>query len=77
VGPTRCRVTPALTNQPTRPAQEEEEEEFITSGNWRGKHNSLSRGAGADQEEEEEFITISNWRGKHNSLSRGAGADQP
>ena len=30
-------------------AQEEEEEEFITSGNWRGKHNSLSRGAGADQ----------------------------
>ena len=22
---------------------------FITSGNWRGKHNSLSRGAGADQ----------------------------
>ena len=28
---------------------EEEEEEFITSGNWRGKHNSLSRGAGADQ----------------------------
>ena len=29
--------------------REEEEEEFITSGNWRGKHNSLSRGAGADQ----------------------------
>jgi hypothetical protein len=24
-----------------------EEEEFITSGNWRGKHNSLSLGAGA------------------------------
>ena len=23
-------------------------EEFITSGNWRGKHKSLSRGAGAD-----------------------------
>ena len=22
---------------------------FISSGNWRGKHNSLSRGAGADQ----------------------------
>ena len=22
--------------------------EFITSGNWRGKHNSLSRGPGAD-----------------------------
>ena len=29
--------------------EEEEEEEFITSGNWRGKHNSLLRGAGADQ----------------------------
>ena len=29
--------------------EEEEEEEFITSSNWRGKHNSLSRGAGADQ----------------------------
>ena len=28
---------------------EEEEEEFITSGNWRGKRNSMSRGAGADQ----------------------------
>ena len=27
---------------------EEEEEEFVTSGNWRGKHNSLSRGTGAD-----------------------------
>ena len=26
----------------------EEEEEFITSGNSRGKHNSLSRGVGAD-----------------------------
>ena len=25
--------------------QKEEEEEFITSGNWGGKHNSLSRGA--------------------------------
>ena len=25
------------------------QEEFIASGNWRGKHNSLSRGAGADQ----------------------------
>ena len=23
---------------------EEEEEEFITSGNWRGKHNSLEEG---------------------------------
>ena len=32
----------------TRWEKEEEEEEFITSGNWRGKHNSLSRGAGAD-----------------------------
>ena len=29
--------------------EEEEEEEFIASGNWRGKHNSLSRGVGADQ----------------------------
>ena len=28
--------------------EEEEEEEFITSGNWGGKHNSLSRSAGAD-----------------------------
>ena len=28
--------------------EEEEEEEFITSGDWRGKHNLLSRGAGAD-----------------------------
>jgi hypothetical protein len=28
--------------------EEEEEEEFITSVNWRGKHNWLSRGAGAD-----------------------------
>jgi hypothetical protein len=27
----------------------EEEEEFITSGNSRGRHKSLSRGAGADQ----------------------------
>ena len=27
---------------------EDEEEVFITSGNWRGKHNLLSRGAGAD-----------------------------
>ena len=25
--------------------EEEEEEVFITSGDWRGKHNSLSRGA--------------------------------
>ena len=29
--------------------EDEEEEESITSGNWIGKHNSLSRGAGADQ----------------------------
>ena len=28
---------------------EEEEEEIITRRNWKGKHNSLSRGAGADQ----------------------------
>ena len=41
-----------------------EEESFITRGDWRDKHNSvtnsLSRGAGADREEEdkeeEEFI---------------------
>ena len=26
-----------------------EGEEFIASGNWRDKHNSLSRGVGADQ----------------------------
>ena len=26
-----------------------EEEEFITSGNWGGKRNPLSRGAGADR----------------------------
>jgi len=32
-----------------RKEEEEEEEEFNTSGNWRGKHKSLSRGAGADQ----------------------------
>ena len=25
--------------------EEEEEEVFITSGNWGGKHNSLSRGS--------------------------------
>jgi hypothetical protein len=30
-------------------AEEEEEEEFISGDNWKGKHNSLSRGAGADQ----------------------------
>ena len=30
-------------------SNEEEEEEVITSGNWRAKRNSLLRGAGADQ----------------------------
>jgi hypothetical protein len=59
VGPARCRATLALISQPLRPAEEEEEEEFIqnreeeeefiTSGNWRGKHNLLSRGAGAEE----------------------------
>ena len=34
----------------------QEEEEFITSGNWRGKHNSLSHVAGADQPERETFV---------------------
>ena len=38
MGPTHCRGKPALINQ-------EEEEELTTSGNWRGKHNSLSCGA--------------------------------
>ena len=39
-----------FTQNSTRENVEEEEEEvLITSGNWRGKHNSLSRGAGADQ----------------------------
>ena len=33
----------------SRLKEEEEEEEFITIGNWRGKHNSLLRVAGADQ----------------------------
>ena len=32
-----------------REGQDDDEEEFIASGNWKGKHNSLSRGAGADQ----------------------------
>ena len=31
--------------------EEEEEEEFITRGNWRGKHNSLSRGGGGGEGE--------------------------
>ena len=38
-----------LLCHPFKEEEEEEEEEFITIGNWRGKHNSLSRGAGADQ----------------------------
>ena len=38
------------TVPPSQPPEEEEEVVvIITSGNWRGKHNSLSRGAGADQ----------------------------
>ena len=40
---------PKVYPKSTERLWEEEEEEFITSGNWRGKHNSLSRGAGADQ----------------------------
>ena len=32
-----------ITPHPPSGLEEEEEEEFITSGNWRGKHNSLSR----------------------------------
>ena len=44
VSPTRCRVAPAEGEE-----GEEGEEVFITSGNWRGKHKSLSNGAGADQ----------------------------
>ena len=31
------------------PEHEEEEEVFITSRNWRGKDNSLSRHGGTDQ----------------------------
>ena len=51
--------TPALPEDPGEEADsdsdesvessqpaEKEEEQFITSGKWRGKHNSLSRGAG-------------------------------
>jgi hypothetical protein len=38
-----------LNDESTSCIRQEEEEEFITSGNWRGKHISLSRGAGADQ----------------------------
>ena len=40
---------PAWRRRRRRRRGGEEEEEFIPSGNWRGKHNSLSRGAGADQ----------------------------
>jgi hypothetical protein len=43
-----ARMPVASGSTPGGPA-EEEEEEFITSGNWRGKHNLLSRVAGADQ----------------------------
>ena len=39
-GPQGCAAKPAI---------KKEEKEFITSGNCRGKHNSLSRDAGADQ----------------------------
>ena len=35
--------------RPAMEGEEEEEEVFITSGNWRGKDNSLSRYGGADQ----------------------------
>jgi hypothetical protein len=35
-----------------------EEEEFHTIGNWRGKHKSLSRGAGASGEEESHLINL-------------------
>ena len=40
-----------MSSEPVAPVgagEEEAEEGFITSGNWRGKRNSLSRGAGAD-----------------------------
>jgi hypothetical protein len=43
------KSAPGFPSPWRRRRREEEEEEFITSGNWRGKHNSLSRGAGADQ----------------------------
>ena len=39
----------ASTTFVTVPDLLEEEEMFITSGNWRGKDNSLSRYGGADQ----------------------------
>ena len=40
-----------LVLRSTRWEEQELEEEFITSGNWKGKHNALSRGAGADPPE--------------------------
>ena len=43
------KVYPKSTQTVEGRGGEEDEEVFITSGNWRGKHNSLSRGAGADQ----------------------------
>ena len=36
--------------------EEEEEEEFITSGNWRGKHKSLSRGVWEEDVKEEYLL---------------------
>jgi hypothetical protein len=42
------RTSRASFCKPLEEEEEEEEEEFISSGNWRDKHNSLSRGAGAD-----------------------------
>jgi hypothetical protein len=48
-GQTRAPPCPWAAPFRFRFMKEEEEEEFITSGNWRGKHNSLSRGAGANQ----------------------------
>ena len=44
-----CPIPPWLLDPVAWEEGEEEEEGFITTGNWRGKHNSLSRGAGADQ----------------------------
>ena len=45
-GPNYAQISHQYNN--ASPKDWEEEEEFITSGKWRGKHNSLSRGAGAD-----------------------------
>ena len=41
-------ASPIFVHNKAQPQSKEEEEEFITISNWRGKHNSLSRGAGAD-----------------------------